>query len=1138
MGRVEMEAAVRRSVALILMKHNGYVGGREKLIEARTSYPGLEYVNELIKLCDIVCAAGFQGSEVDWCSILQIDRTADESEIELKYTELMGTLEPIKNKFVEIQSALGLVEKAYSAFKDRDKRPEADLRGDVSLSPAKPVDVATSETMDINGGATSQVSSGTKRNASEGSDEICNSGEQPLKRVRSLGGDDFEVIAETQSLDKLIGKGCSQEASLGTSQIKTTLNEVEGSLGRSPRSPMNLNTEAISQISSGTKRNVSEGSDESNLICNSGEQPLKRVRSLGGDASLIPCGFVKPLDGAHSETVNVNGEATLQNSCGTTRIVGEDSDKSSLICNSGEQPLERVRSSGGEDCELLDETESLDKLIGKGCSQGTGSDTAEINSRLNDVLNPDPLSVPEAGDGVVDTVAAEFSNGAWIKLQNSRSPPITPVLNPEIRRQCAGDVAPGGQNVKQPDTTSRPLTCEEKESQAGGTSKDENTSSSNNLETDGASRENVGNLTAKDGEEKVAEEIDFESDGVSLGGVMVNVSECGNSASHSDDAVNKLVDKEKVAEEIDTESDCVRLGGDDGELIAETQSLNKLPGKVCGQQVRLDTAKRSTGSSEVEGSLGRVSGSIVKTVVHKAGTFAVGQFLAFYDQEKMPRLYAQINQIESCYSEETKSTENTLYIRWLRPAPINSDEKKWHEVGLPVSCGFFKLDSDEIDQGNLVVGNHPVISHVVTSFQEHRYSDELVELYPREGEVWALYKEWNPFDWCLDPETRKGCKFHLVEVLNDYSTENGVTVACLVKVAGHETIFQRSGLPFQIAARYLFGFSHNIPVKSTGDMRGLFSGIDLDPLSIPENVFVDTVAADVNIDSSIKHPNSRPAPITSMPDPKICAVNQCAGGSSRENVGSQTATNVAEEIDFDGFSFGGYMVNVSEFGTSSGDSDEAVKVAEQSDGVSKFMVNESECGNSSSDSDNAVNELDDEEEMADAIDSENDGVSLGGFMESECENSSSDSDDTVNKLDIGQVIEIIKRNRNKESEWQTEDDMLSSLEEDPDLCMKAVCALHRQQLTKGKSVKSSLHNRNRRFSVFSKFVALRGSEMAEFLTDNNPKGDLKKSAKELEAFIPEGLEDCKALARFYSNELFIIYQNHEDPFFGPFLLIG
>ncbi|KAI3897031.1 hypothetical protein MKX03_015855 [Papaver bracteatum] len=232
MGRVEMEAVVRISVALILMKHNSYVGAREKLIEAITPYPGLEYVDELIKVCDIICASGSQGNGVDWCSVLEIDKTTDESEIDLKYAELLSTLEPVKSKFQDIQSALGLVEKAYSAFKDREKLSESDSRGDAILSPcgsAKPLDVAHSETMDINGGSTSQGSSGTKRNVR---DEICNPEEQPSKWVRSLGRDDFEVIAETQSLDNLIGKGCGQEASSGTSQIKTTLNEVEGYLGR------------------------------------------------------------------------------------------------------------------------------------------------------------------------------------------------------------------------------------------------------------------------------------------------------------------------------------------------------------------------------------------------------------------------------------------------------------------------------------------------------------------------------------------------------------------------------------------------------------------------------------------------------------------------------------------------------------------------------------------------------------------------------------------------------------------------------------------------------------------------------------------------------------------------------------------
>ncbi|RZC88109.1 hypothetical protein C5167_029088 [Papaver somniferum] len=389
MVRAEVEADVQRWVGLIFMKYNDYDGAKKKLIEAQTSYPGIKYVDELIKLGDIACTAKSQGSGIDWCSVLDINKMASVSDIDLKYTELMRTSEPVKNKFPGIQSALGLIENAYSEFKSK-----------------------------------------------------------------------------------------------------------------------------------------------------------------------------------RAATVNIDSGATSQNSSGTKRIVSEDSDNNSLICNTGEQPLKRLRSLGGNDCEVMGETQILNELIGKICSQEAGSDTAKSKCRLNEMQNPHPLSITENVE--MDTVAAEFGNGASIKHQNSGSPLIASVPNPEIYtvNQCAGYVAPGDQIVKKLIAYSRrrhlsPKTCEERISQADGKSKDESTSS-DNLEMDRLSRENIGELTAKNSLEKVAEEIDIESDGVSLGGFTMDVSEYG-----TDDAVNKLVDKEKVAEEIDTESDCVRLGGDDCELLAE-----------------------------------------------------------------------------------------------------------------------------------------------------------------------------------------------------------------------------------------------------------------------------------------------------------------------------------------------------------------------------------------------------------------------------------------------------------------------------------------------------------------------------------------------------------------------------------------
>lgn len=57
--------------------------------------------------------------------------------------------------------------------------------------------------------------------------------------------------------------------------------------------------------------------------------------------------------------------------------------------------------------------------------------------------------------------------------------------------------------------------------------------------------------------------------------------------------------------------------------------------------------------------------------------------------------------------------------------------------------------------------------------------------------------------------------------------------------------------------------------------------------------------------------------------------------------------------------------------------------------------------------------------------------------------------------------------------------------------------------------------------------------MAEFLTDGDPFGPLKKSVKDLENYDRKAIDYCHKLANRYSKQLFTIYQNKEDPFFHP-----
>ncbi|KAI3880828.1 hypothetical protein MKW98_019290, partial [Papaver atlanticum] len=112
------------------------------------------------------------------------------------------------------------------------------------------------------------------------------------------------------------------------------------------------------------------------------------------------------------------------------------------------------------------------------------------------------------------------------------------------------------------------------------------------------------------------------------------------------------------------------------------------------------------------------------------------------------------------------------------------------------------------------------------------------------------------------------------------------------------------------------------------------------------------------------------------------------------------------------------------------------------------------------------------ENVVEEIGYESEGQCAGGIRV-QCsyslgsQDSSGDSEDSRNvDSSFHQALAMMKRNRLKNSKWQFEADMLSSLEEDPELCMKAVCALYRQKFTMEKLMNGSSHSSNRGFNEY------------------------------------------------------------------------
>uniref|UniRef100_A0A803L2R6 Uncharacterized protein n=1 Tax=Chenopodium quinoa TaxID=63459 RepID=A0A803L2R6_CHEQI len=156
--------------------------------------------------------------------------------------------------------------------------------------------------------------------------------------------------------------------------------------------------------------------------------------------------------------------------------------------------------------------------------------------------------------------------------------------------------------------------------------------------------------------------------------------------------------------------------------------------------------------------------------------------------------------------------------------------------------------------------------------------------------------------------------------------------------------------------------------------------------------------------------------------------------------------------------------------------------------------------------------------------------------ENVADHESSEDESENSNLNYEEIISRFKGRRKPNSKWISEADMLSDFGKNPELCMKAVCAIYRQQTNEEKACKASIVNNGRGFSKFDAmrftvFYVARGTYLGEFLTDRVPNGDLVKSVAELQKYYPNGVEECRSLADRYSKQLFNIYENGEDPYF-------
>ncbi|KAL7128564.1 hypothetical protein ABFS83_13G004200 [Erythranthe nasuta] len=180
--------------------------------------------------------------------------------------------------------------------------------------------------------------------------------------------------------------------------------------------------------------------------------------------------------------------------------------------------------------------------------------------------------------------------------------------------------------------------------------------------------------------------------------------------------------------------------------------------------------------------------------------FKPKQIWALYDEEDgMPRLYCLIREVISVNPFK-------IHISYLSS---KSDSEfgsvNWLDSGFTKSCGSFRVfHSETIDQVN-------IFSHLLS--REKTGRGGCVRIYPRSGDIWAVYRNWSS-DWNRATPDEVRHQYEMVEILEDYSEENGVWVTPLIKLDGYKTVYQRNNdknAVQWIQRREMLRFSHQVP---------------------------------------------------------------------------------------------------------------------------------------------------------------------------------------------------------------------------------------------------------------------------------------------------------------------------------------
>ncbi|XP_037488646.1 uncharacterized protein LOC119367148 [Triticum dicoccoides] len=221
--------------------------------------------------------------------------------------------------------------------------------------------------------------------------------------------------------------------------------------------------------------------------------------------------------------------------------------------------------------------------------------------------------------------------------------------------------------------------------------------------------------------------------------------------------------------------------------------------------------------------------------------FRRNQIWAVYDSQCcMPRFYARITKVR-------RAPKFEVHFVLLEFDPRNKAEVAWSRGELPVACGHFK-------HGASHTAKETKIFSQIISYEKSRTRNSF-EVYPKKGEVWALFKGWD-IGWSSDAKNHTDFQYEVVQIVSDFTTSTSIIAMPLVKLRGFVSLFTglEEATPYVIPQDNTLRFSHCVPYHwMEGTERdGIPEGaVELDPDALPPNL--EDAFASVVPESSYTH---------------------------------------------------------------------------------------------------------------------------------------------------------------------------------------------------------------------------------------------------------------------------------------------